>query len=210
MTLTLGIDPGMVAGLPDADRARLAELLKIYAQHSAKNAIKARYYAGDVTLDEVNLGIALPQGFAGLQIGCKWGAKTVDVLAGRSLFDGFVGADGQDVPELQTLVTRNRLVAEYQRHCRDELTFGCTFATLSADPALGCRIRFHSPRTAAAKWDGQKGRIAYGFAVLEESFGWNFTILMWFFVSCAGLAVCLIATPIWKKFRRDYADNPKI
>ena len=50
----------------------------------------------------------------------------------------------------------------------------------------------------------------YGFAVLEESFGWNFTILMWFFVSCAGLAVCLIATPIWKKFRRDYADNPKI
>lgn len=50
----------------------------------------------------------------------------------------------------------------------------------------------------------------YGFAVLEEAFGWNFTILMWFFISCAGLAVCLIATPIWKKFRRDYADNPNV
>lgn len=164
--MTLTMDPALIAGLPDADRARMAELLQIYQQHCAKNAIKAKYYAGDVTLNEVNLGIALPQGMAGLEIGCKWGAKTVDVLAGRSLFDGFVGADGQDVPELRELVTRNRLVAEYQRHCRDELTYGCTFATLSKDKALGCRIRFHTPRTAAAKWNGEKGRIDCGFAVL--------------------------------------------
>ena len=50
----------------------------------------------------------------------------------------------------------------------------------------------------------------YGFAVLEELFGWGFTILMWFIVSCAGLLVCLAATPLWKKFRKEYADNPGI
>lgn len=45
----------------------------------------------------------------------------------------------------------------------------------------------------------------YGFAVLAENFGWGFTILMWVFVAAVGLAVCLGATPIWKKFRKDYS-----
>ena len=49
---------------------------------------------------------------------------------------------------------------------------------------------------------------SYGFAALAESFGWNFTILMWVFVSIAGLAVCLAATPMWKKFRKEYSDAP--
>ena len=164
--MNLELEAGAVQTLPEAEKRKLTDLLTIYQRHCAKNAVKARYYAGDVTLGEVNLGIALPHGIAGLRIGCKWGSKAVDVLAGRSLFDGFVGADGQTVAELAALVQRNRLVAEYQRHCRDELTYGCTFATLSEDPALGCRIRFHTPRTAAAKWNGEKGRIDCGFAVL--------------------------------------------
>lgn len=47
---------------------------------------------------------------------------------------------------------------------------------------------------------------SYGFAALAENFGWNFTILMWVFVSLAGLAVCICATPLWKRFRREYSD----
>ncbi len=50
--------------------------------------------------------------------------------------------------------------------CRDELKYGCTFATLSADDKIGCRIRFHSPETASAIWDGEKGRIGCGLAVI--------------------------------------------
>ena len=50
----------------------------------------------------------------------------------------------------------------------------------------------------------------YGFAVLAENFGWNFTILMWVFVSAAGCAVCFLATPWWKKFRKEYSDNPEV
>ena len=46
----------------------------------------------------------------------------------------------------------------------------------------------------------------YGFAALAESFGWNFTILTWMLVSLAGIAVCLAATPLWKRFRREYVD----
>lgn len=46
----------------------------------------------------------------------------------------------------------------------------------------------------------------YGFAALSEKFGWNFTILTWILVSLGGAIVCIIAAPIWKKFRSEYAD----
>ena len=104
----------------------------------------------------------------GLEIGCEWGAKTVDVLAARSMFDGFVGVNGDPDDQLQEIVTGNRLIAEYRKICRDELKFGCTFATLSADPELKCRIRFHTPMSASALWNGAKGRIDCGMAVIDS------------------------------------------
>lgn len=158
-----------VSGLGLAERAVLDDLLNIYRRHISGNEKKDRYYEGKISLNSVNLGIALPDGLSRLEIGCAWGAKTVDVLAGRSMFDGFVGVNGEAVKELETIVSGNRLIAEYGKACRDELKYGCTFATLSADPALGCKIRFHSPQTAAARWDGERGRIKYGFAVISTA-----------------------------------------
>ena len=167
--MILGIDPGSVAGLPRQEQEMLGKLLATYDEHAAANEKKAKYYEGKIPLSEVNLGIALPKGMAGLEIGCSWGAKCVDVLADRSMFDGFVGENGENVSDLDRLVAANRLVAEYAKATRDELKFGSTFATLSADEKIGCKIRFHSPRTAAARWDGDRGRIAYGLAVIDTA-----------------------------------------
>ena len=167
--MRLSIDPQAVAGLPRQEQAMLHELLQIHSKHASANDRKAKYYEGNIPLSEVNLGIALPKGMEGLEIGCSWGAKCVDVLAARSMFDGFVGENGETVPAMDALVAANRLVAEYAKATRDELKYGVTFSTLSADPALGCKIRFHSPRTAAARWNGDRGRIAYGFAVIDEA-----------------------------------------
>ena len=146
---------------------RLQQLLDVYNYHLSKNAEKNKYYEGKISLNDVNLGIALPDGMKRLEIGCAWGAKTVDVLAARSMFDGFVGMDGNEVAELDQLVLDNNLIAEYAKNCRDELKYGCTFATLSADPDIRCKIRFHSPQTAAALWNGEKGRIDCGFAIID-------------------------------------------
>ena len=167
--MNLGIDPGKVAGLPYAEQLVLADLIETYEKHRSANRVKNQYYEGKIPLSEVNLGIALPKGMAGLEIGCAWGAKCVDVLAARSMFDGFVGENGESVSELDTLVQGNRLIAEYAKATRDELKFGTTFATLSADDEIGCKIRFHSPRTAAALWDGSLGRIASGFAIIDTA-----------------------------------------
>ena len=163
----LGITTTNVFGLDDYTKQKFMELVNVYNKHYPANEIKDRYYEGRIRLHEVNLGIALPKQFAGLEIGCAWGAKTVDVLAARSMFDGFVGANGAEVEELDKLVQDNQLVAEYQKHCRDELKYGCTFATLNADEQIGCRIRWHSPQTAAALWNGEKNRIDCGFAIIN-------------------------------------------
>ena len=156
-----------VSGLEGKDLEDFHDLVRIFNSHQSGNFKKAKYYEGKIPLDEVNLGIALPDGLKRLEIGCAWGAKCVDVLAARSMFDGFVGVNGEFNEGLDRLVVGNNLITEYMKAARDELKFGCTFSTLSADNNIGCKIRFHSPMTAAAKWDGEKGRISCGFAIID-------------------------------------------
>lgn len=154
---------GNVEGLPEEEQRMLNNLVKIYNYHQMKNDTKLRYYEGNIALCDVNLGIALPQNMLNLDIGCSWGAKTVDVLAGRSMFDGFVTENGEEASLMTEIAKRNRLVSEYAKACRDELTYGCTFATLSGEPD-NATIRFYSPQSAAASWSAKKGRIDCGFA----------------------------------------------
>lgn len=167
--MNMSIVPGSISGLTAYEANALQELLDTFVEHAPKNEEKERYYQGKVSLGEVNLGIALPDGLSKLEIGCAWGAKCVDVLAARSMFDGFVGANGEPIERINDIVRENRLIAEYMKTCRDELEFGCSFATLSADKEIGCKIRFHSPKTASAIWDGEKGRIKYGMAIIDTA-----------------------------------------
>lgn len=165
--MNLSIDIANNNNLTVDEISKFNKLVDIYNNHNGANYTKNRYYEGHITLNEVNLGIALPEGLRGLEIGCEWGAKAVDVLASRSMFDGFVGASGAE-PELITRIANyNCLVSEYTKACKDELKYGCTFATLSADSYGKCRIRFHSPQSAAAIWDGAKDRIECGFAIVD-------------------------------------------
>ena len=46
----------------------------------------------------------------------------------------------------------------------------------------------------------------YGFAVLFERYGWSLTILIWLFIALAGLLLTAVVLPLWRKFRREYAD----
>lgn len=158
-----------IKNLPEQECVKFSELVNVYNFHSQKNKEKEKYYEGAVKLGDVNLGIALPDGLNNLQIGCEWGAKTVDVLASRSMFDGFVSQDGNGIDELNHIVDANNLVTQYMKACKDELKFGCTFATLSADDVSGCKIRFHSPQTASALWNGEKGRIDCGMAIVDTA-----------------------------------------
>lgn len=157
---------GHVNGLTATEQANLLALANALDYHQSRNATKDKYYEGHITLNDVNLGIALPNDLKKLDVGCNWGQKAVDVLAARSMFDGFVGSGG-NIDGLSRIVESNRLVAEYAKACRDELKYGCVFATLSSDDTMGCKIRFHSPGFASALWNGKKGRIDCGLAIMD-------------------------------------------
>lgn len=85
---------GHVPGLTQEEQKQLQDLAAAYNYHQSRNATKDKYYEGHISLRDVNLGIALPQGLRNLEVGCSWGQKAVDVLAARSMFDGFVGTGG--------------------------------------------------------------------------------------------------------------------
>ena len=163
--MILAIDS--INNFPEAEMRKLQKLLMCFNFHNDKNELKDKYYEGNIALSDVNLGLALPAGVSNLEIGCSWGSKTVDVLAARSMFDGFVGSNGNEIDLVDRICFSNNLIAEYAKACRDELKYGCTFATLSPDEEIGCKIRFHSPLTAAALWNGEKGRIDCGFAIID-------------------------------------------
>lgn len=166
-----------VDGLPAEELGKLQELKRIYDFRRASNRRKRRYYNGKITLRECNLGIALPADFGRLEIGCAWGAKAVDVLASRSMFDGFVSQNGTTATVMEDILRRNHLIAEYNKAVREELKYGSAFAAVSGQ-AGNARIRFYSPHCAAAMWDSHKGRIDCGFAfedsrIDESDTTWN-------------------------------------
>ena len=179
-----------IKGLTDEENCKLSQLVDAYNYHYFSNQKKRKYYEGKISLGDVNLGIALPDGIKKLEIGCGWGSKTVDVLASRSMFDGFVGSDGNNSDQVINLLNDNNLIAEYMKACKDELKYGCTFVTLSADETIGCKIRFHSPMTASALWNGEKGRIDCGMAIIDtvpdesQEVGWQPRIIHLYFDDC--------------------------
>ena len=98
----------------------MQDLIDVYNEHSVKNYEKEKYYEGKIALRDVNLGIALPDTLSRLEIGCAWGAKCVDVLAARSMFDGFVTENGEPDADLDDIVESNHLIAP---------TLACKFLT---------------------------------------------------------------------------------
>ena len=145
MTTTFSF--GTVPGLTGDEQRQLTELTEAYNYHQSRNATKDKYYEGHVSLQDVNLGIALPKGLSKLEVGCNWGQKAVDALASRSMFDGFV-SNGGALDGLQKLVADNRLIAAYAKACRDQLKYGCvrTSAAASAFTPLP-----PPPRSGAAR-----------------------------------------------------------
>lgn len=98
---------GTVRGLTVEELRQLCDLADVYQYHQGRNAIKDKYYEGHVTLNDVNLGIALPRGLRNLEVGCNWGQKAVDALGipqhvrrlcGQRYGGGHSGSTGERKP----------------------------------------------------------------------------------------------------------------
>lgn len=167
---------GRVENLPEEEQERLNKLKRVFDLHRSANRKKRRYYEGKITLAEVNLGIALPTGIQKLQIGCAWGEKAVDVLAARSMLDGFVDPHGSDAEIMNNIADRNELLAEYKKACVEELKYGPAFAAVSGSKGAA-KIRFFSVHNAAGLWDASNKCLECGFAFddsrIEDDLEWG-------------------------------------
>ena len=48
------------------------------------------------------------------------------------------------------------------------------------------------------------------FALIAERYDWNTNVLVWGVLAAAGTVICLATAPLWKKFRKHYADDPNV
>lgn len=157
-------------GLLQEDADRLWRLIQLWSAKLPRNRLRRLYYEQKVL--PKNIGIALSDDMVKkLTPSCGWAAKAVDMLADRSIFEGFVFEDGTEDDTLNRIVEDNKLAQKYITNVHSELAHSVVFWTLSRGKVgrSNVRIKSHTAETAAAVWSGAEERIAYGFAIIDTA-----------------------------------------
>lgn len=157
------------ANLEADDAALLKELVNVYGQYRQRNANLTKYYEGKVKASDVNIGIAVPEDLANLEIACSWPAKVVEALQSRSQFDAFWSEMGEVKTDFDEIIRENDLLSKYNNACIDELKHGVVFGTLSMGDNDRARIKFHNASSSAGLWDGENDRVLAGFAIIDTA-----------------------------------------
>lgn len=95
-------------------------------------------------------------------------AKAVDMLAARSIFDGFVYED--DVENgIEDVLRLNRFKIMYKQATKSELVHSCAFATVSkgAEGEPPVLVSFYSAVNGAVIWDSRLKREECGFTIVK-------------------------------------------
>lgn len=201
------------AGLRDAEREQLRRLMTVWMAKQGRNRLRRDFY--NMHVMPTNLGISLSDDMVRkLNVACGWPAKSVDLLADRSILDAFVFEDGQENEELSRLMDDNNIYAKYDMATRSELTHSVVFWTLSRGRVgrSKVRIKLHSAESAAAIWDGYEERIECGMAIIDtttDKFGTG-RIPSVVNLYCADHTVVLrrSITPTGDDWSAEYVHNP--
>ena len=139
-------------------------LLAEWQRHLSSNIRNEAYYEGKVK--PVSTDSSMPDDLRNLGIVSGWGGKCVDVLASRSVLEGF---DGEDAGTLNELVPLDVLIELYEQAVTSELTDSCAFLTVSRgrEGEPEAIVSAHSALDAAAIWDERMKRIRAGICVVD-------------------------------------------
>ena len=110
--------PGAAAeavGLAQEHRELVRDMLEVWQRHYDRNQKCDTYYRMHNKL--VDLGISIPPHLTNLNAACGWGAKTVNVMADHSRFDGFVADDPDYQSMLDAIVERNNMASRWRKAC---------------------------------------------------------------------------------------------
>lgn len=161
-------DIANASGLAPTEREQMDRLVGIWRAKLPNNRLRNDFYHMHVVVD--NIGIAIsPELLSLLNASCGWPAKAVDMLAQRSVPDGFRLESGQHVPDVDRIMRDNRFYFKYPMAAISELTHSTMAWTLSRGRVgrSNVRIKSHSAETSAMAWDGGEERIECGFAIID-------------------------------------------
>lgn len=145
----------------------LDDLFGLWEAKLARNRLRMRYYSGKNVLKD--FGISIPPKLLNVETVVGWPQKAVDTMAVRSRFDGFSATDPATQALLDGIASTSRLRVKYRQAVQSTLIHSCSFATVEMGVDGEPHIDIHSAETAAARWDGAMGRIAYGMTIT----GWR-------------------------------------
>lgn len=155
-----------VKGLTEYEQDAMNRLFEVWLRKLTRNRLRMKYYRKKNELKD--LGISIPPQLKTLETVLGWPAKAVDMLAARSIFDGFVYAD--DVENgIEEILRENKFKLMYKQATVSELVHSCAFATLSkgAEGEPKVLISFYSAENGAVIWDSRLKREECGFTIVE-------------------------------------------
>lgn len=161
--------PSLIGGLSANEIAALKRLCEIWEKKKARNIKKSSYY--DMKNRFNDLGISIPPSLKSTETVVGWPAKAVDYLSARSIFDGYVFEDEDELARrVNGVLADNGFRSMYQQATTSELKHSCSFLTISkgggSEP--GVLISAYSAENAAAEWDHRLKRIKNGMTIIEK------------------------------------------
>lgn len=157
----------MASGLTQEDSKTILQLIKVWQDKLPRNELRHRYYTMHQKAE--SLGIAIPPKLEKLEQVCGWPAKTVDILANRSQFDGFVSEDDEISSALSTIVSLNKLKRGYRKACKNQLELCCAFITCTDGGGNKPIIRTYPAMAASAIWNQATNAIKAGLVIVDHT-----------------------------------------
>ena len=164
--------PSTIDGLTHDEQAEYQRLAQVWQATAPRNSLRMSYYLGHNRLKD--LDISIPPSLKHTETVVGWPAKAVDMLAARSMFDGFVSSkDQENLFGLPEILEANQFDAAYDQAVRSQLIHCTAFWTVTpGDDSAGepkVLIALRSAEFAAALWDFRLRRIRSGLAIVDMS-----------------------------------------
>jgi hypothetical protein len=153
-------------GLRDEDRHTIYDLYALYEDKLTRNVLRDRYY--NMKQRPQDLGISTPPKLRNLEQVVGWCAKSVNCLADRSIFDGFVAQSEDTLTQLQQMTQRTNLKRKYRKAVISELKHSCSFVTVTKDEDQKAVISVYPATASSALWSDRLERITAGMVVVDR------------------------------------------
>lgn len=152
-------------GLMPEHRELVRRLLETWRAHYGRNVMCDTYYRMHNKL--VDLGISIPPQLTNLNAACGWGAKTVNVMADHSRFDGYVADDEVYQTMLDDIVERNNLTSRWRKACVSALKQCFVSFVVTADERGHARVSAYPATLSTGIYDDVTDELSAGMFVVS-------------------------------------------